>query len=451
MAVETKDSFKKNSLIMSLGAVTNVFVALFFSPILTRLYSQEEFGTYYIYLSIVSISSLVITGMYPHALVVPKFRREFLSLLKLCFGLVFIGFLLTTLVLVVGRLSILPLIGANDLVDIWYLIPIGLLLTSINTIFNNWNVRRKEFKRNALSNVFGSLSNKSFQLGYSTLNSSSFLGLVYSDIISNSIRIIILSVNNMYRDFFLILRISLKEVKHVAKEFIKYPSFLMASNFVNRFSSDIPLYIISSFYGAGAVGAFGFANQMLNIPFNVIGNSIAPVYFQRANELLIQNPEELKRLTLDSYNKMLWLGCLAFGFLSAFGDIIFSLVFSNDWKLSGQIAMILSVYFVFKLISSPFARIFRVVRKEELTLKVNMLIALLRGVCILIGVYFNNILILCAFYSLGNLIGYAYNNIKVFEVLRIPVSIILKRTSIIVSIIFTSMFSLRIVYNYLIT
>jgi len=69
-----KGSFRRNSLIMSSGAIVNIVVAFILTPIVTRLFSQEEFGIFYIYASIVAIASLVINGMYPHAF--PKEHRS---------------------------------------------------------------------------------------------------------------------------------------------------------------------------------------------------------------------------------------------------------------------------------------------------------------------------------------------------------------------------------------
>jgi len=423
-----KGSFRRNSLIMSSGAIVNIVVAFILTPIVTRLFSQEEFGIFYIYASIVAIASLVINGMYPHAFVVPKYKRDFLALLKVCFTLTFGGLLFFYLCIFLFGDWFCSILSAEAIIPFKYLLPIGLLVTTLNILFSNWNVRRKEFKKNASSNVVLSASAKGAQIGYGTLISGSFPGLIYSDIISKALATTILVSKTMAVDFALLKRITINEMKAIAIEFKKYPIYLLSSNFVNRFTSDIPIYILSSFFGLGAVGAFGFANTIMQIPFNVIGNSIAPVYFQRANELYLNDKESLKAFTIKSYDKMLLLGSLAYGFIFAFGDIIFKYVFSAEWELAGKLAMILSVYYVFKLISSPFARIFRVVRREEITLKVNIFLAVMRLVCLVLGLIFNNLYIAIVGFSFGNLLGYAYNNFEVFKIIGISRSHILTKT-----------------------
>ena len=448
--VGAKGSFRRNSMIMSSGAMVNIFIAFFLTPIVTRIYSKEEFGVFYIYMSIVAITSLVISGMYPHALVVPKFRSDFLALLKLCILTGLAGTTLFFVILFFAGSTLLPLAGANKLVEYWFLLPIGMFLTTLNVIFVNWNVRRKEFKKNVSSNVVKSISSKGYQIGYGTSFLAVFPGLIYSDIVSKSIGILLLWSKDMTIDLKLMSKIDKSEILRIGKEYIKYPTYLLGSNFVNRFTSDIPLYLLSSFYGAGAVGAFGFANMMLNIPFNVIGNSIAPVYFQRANELYLTDKDKLKSFTLKSYDKMLLLGCLAFGFIFAFGDVVFSFIFSAEWELAGNMARILSIYYVFKLISSPFARVLRVVGKEQLTLNYSIVLAVLRIGSFVSLYIFDSIFYVLIIFSISNLIGYLYVNYLVFRSLDIGYRQI--STGVInyaVPIFFVFSFLRLIVNNYL--
>ncbi len=420
-----RGSFRRNSLIMSSGAIINIIIAFVLTPIVTRIYDQKEFGVFYIFSSIVAISTLIINGMYPHALVVPKERKDFLALLKLCFMMTGIGIIIFSLFILVGGHWFLELIHGEQIGNYIYLMPVALLFSSLNVIFINWNVRRKEFKKNASSNVASSLVAKGTQIGYGTLLYDTFPGLIFSDIIAKIIGTIILFSKNMKAEFIYFKSISKKDVISSAKEYDKYPKFVLMGNFINRFTGDIPLYILSSFFGLGAVGAFGFANQMLSIPYNVIGNSIAPVYFQRANELYQKNKKALQDFTISSYNKMLLLGGLAFGFIFGFGDIVFKLVFSSEWQLAGQIARVLSIFYIFKLISSPFSRIFRVVRKEEYGMYINILIAMSRIVGIGVGILFKDILMTILFFSIGNIIGYFSTNLMVFKAINIHVKKIL--------------------------
>jgi len=430
---------------MSFGAFINIFISIGLTPIVTRLYSKDEFGIYYIYVSIVGIIAMTITGMYPQAFVVPRLKRDFLALYKFCLYATIFSVLLSTFVLNIFGDYFLGILGGEKLIPFKYYIPLGLLFTSLSAILINANVRRKEFKTNSSSNVALSVSNKSVQLAYGKFVGGSFSGLILADICGKILTTFILGFKNFGSDWRNIQDIKSHEVRSVLVEYKKYPLFVLTGNFFNRFTSDLPLYILTSFFGLGAVGAFGFANQMLAIPYNVIGNSIAPVYFQRANELYLHNKEALISFTISSYNKMLILGALAFGFIFGFGDILFAFIFGSEWKVAGEFARILSIYYVFRIISSPFSRVFRVVKKEEYGLLINIIIAFFRILGISIGVFFNNLLISVFLFAIGNLIGYLITNVLIFRAiglnnLKIFIPILFK-----ITLIYSLYYLLRII------
>ena len=144
-------SFRRNSLFMSGGAVLNICIAFILTPVVTRLYTKEEFGVFYIYASIIAIGTLIINGMYPHAFVIPNKKRNFLSILKFCLTTSIIGGLLFFIFLLLTGVWFFNQIGELKLFEFWFLIPIGLFISSLNIIFVNWNIRNKEFKQNASS------------------------------------------------------------------------------------------------------------------------------------------------------------------------------------------------------------------------------------------------------------------------------------------------------------
>ena len=166
-----------------------------------------------------------------------------------------------------------------------------------------------------------SASKKGGEILYGSTIGGLFLGLIIADLISKFIGMLILGSKNIMKDFKSLAGISYLEQKEQIIKFKNYPKFILSSNFLNKFTNDIPLYLLAAKFGEGAVGALNFANQMLKIPYNVIGNSIAPVYFQKANELHQTKPDELIKFTISTYTKILILGSLSYGIIFGFGDI----------------------------------------------------------------------------------------------------------------------------------
>ena len=70
------------------------------SPILTRIYTPEEFGVFALYMAIASILTVLVTGRYEMAILLPKKDRDAMSLVALSIALsFFISIILLIIVL----------------------------------------------------------------------------------------------------------------------------------------------------------------------------------------------------------------------------------------------------------------------------------------------------------------------------------------------------------------
>jgi O-antigen/teichoic acid export membrane protein len=210
-------------------------------------------------------------------------------------------------------------------------------------------------------------------------------------------------------------RIKWPEVKAVGLKYNKYPKHLLPGNLVNRYTSDLPIYLLTAYFSPAMTGAFVLANSVMNIPLNVLGNSIASVFLQRANELYIDDKEKLKSFAITTNKKLVLAGVVTFGVLFGFGDVIFEIVFGDEWFLAGQMAMILSVYFIFKLAAGPMAKVFRVVGKEEYSLYASVVLGVCRSLGVVLGVLTDNPLNTIIYFSAGSILGYLFTYMLVFR------------------------------------
>ena len=443
-------SFRRNSVIMSSGAVVNVVIGLGLSPIVSRMYSKEEFGIYYIYLSVITIGGLIINGMYNMAFVVPKREEDFLALLKFCLISSFFGSLIFLVFLVIARSPFLNWISAEELGHFAYLLPLGLFLSSLVVTFQNWNVRRKEFKTNSISSVVTGVTDRGSQIGFGLSLGSVFSSLIFSKILSDIMTLITLSKRTMISEIRGALSIPISQMKKTILEYVKYPKFILTGNFINRLSGDIPLYLFAATFDLRAAGAFGFATAILNVPYKVIGGSISTVYFQKATELYNKDKKLLQEFSKSSFMKMTFLGSLAFGFVFGFGDIIFNIVFSSEWNLAGRIARVLSLYYIFKIVSSPFSTVIRSVKKEEYGLYLNIVLSVSRVFGIFVGILTGDLIYAVIWFALGNVFGYLVSNFLIFKAQGLKYFESMANSCMIIFLIYGMFYGLRLLtYPYL--
>jgi O-antigen/teichoic acid export membrane protein len=92
--------FNKNVVMLFAGTAIAQAIPVAISPILTRLYSPEEFGLFALFFSISNLLGVIATARYELAIVLPKDEEDANKLEKLCYVIsVLIGLVLMVIVL----------------------------------------------------------------------------------------------------------------------------------------------------------------------------------------------------------------------------------------------------------------------------------------------------------------------------------------------------------------
>jgi len=138
--------FTKNILVLMSGTTTAQIISLLVTPILTRLFSPEEFGNYALFITITSILSILISLRYELAIMLPKEEKDARSIVKLSLiiSLIISSFLIIIIFVFNKQISIL--LSLEALHNWLYAVPVLLLSMGIYQIFNNYNNRINNYK-----------------------------------------------------------------------------------------------------------------------------------------------------------------------------------------------------------------------------------------------------------------------------------------------------------------
>ena len=126
--LKLKSEFNLNVLTLMLGTTIAQAIPIIISPILTRIYSPEEFGSLILFMSIVSILSVIVSLRYEKAIVQPLSDEDAISL-------VVISMLVTTGVSAVLAIlinifytQIQELLGNHEISILKYWVPFTVLI-----------------------------------------------------------------------------------------------------------------------------------------------------------------------------------------------------------------------------------------------------------------------------------------------------------------------------------
>jgi len=172
-----KNEFLKNSLTLFSGVSVAQAILLAITPILSRLYSNELFGIYFLFTSIIVILKILSTFRIELSIMLPKNDEDSINLLSLAFLVNIIMNMLFFFFILLFRIFIDSLFGEKSLNIFIYFIPLATFFVGISEILNHWNNRKKHYANISVSKISKSAGQASWNLALGFAKFSS-IGLI---------------------------------------------------------------------------------------------------------------------------------------------------------------------------------------------------------------------------------------------------------------------------------
>ena len=178
-----KSEFNRNILTLMTGTTIAQAIPIAISPILTRIYTPEDFGIFAIFLAITLIIGSIANGRYELAIMIPKKDEDAINIFALGFIITTsISLLLLVLVLIFQKYFIFLL--KNEEIGVWlYFVPISVFFFGIFNILNYFNNRKKNYKDISNANILKSIVAAIIQLSIGFIQQGA-TGLISGQIIS---------------------------------------------------------------------------------------------------------------------------------------------------------------------------------------------------------------------------------------------------------------------------
>ena len=140
-----KSEFAKNVLTLMTGTTIGQAIPVLVSPIVTRLYSPEEYGVFAIFLSITAILSVISTGRYEFAIVVTEEEETALNLTALSIIISFFLSVFSFALILAFDSEFSNLLGQPSIAIYLYFVPLALFLNGVYQTFAQLLNRKKEY------------------------------------------------------------------------------------------------------------------------------------------------------------------------------------------------------------------------------------------------------------------------------------------------------------------
>jgi len=368
--IKTNTLFK-NILWVAGGTVAAQAIGILTTPIVTRLYSPADFGIFTIFAAFIGIAGQISTMRY--SVTIPLAETEDIAdnVIKLCLLITFsLSLLLYLAFLLFGDLFVARYAVPQAAKYLW-LLPLCFLSAGLYETFSTWAQRKKYFQIIARTSLSQGISSAAIKIGLGWFGIKP-LGLLFGLLVSQlaGTGSLFLKYIKEKPNFF--RNLSWRSISHVAKRFHRFPLYQTWSRLLLALGAQLPAILMASFFGIKAAGLFGLAHSMISMPMNLVGQSVAKVYYAEIAQYGKARPDKILQLSKTIIKRMFFVGIIPMVVIMIASPWIFSLVFGKEWGDSGIYARLLAIIILTRFIASPVAHCFDVMEMQGTQLFLNV-------------------------------------------------------------------------------
>ena len=371
--------------LLSANVVAQVIGILVY-PLLTRLYGAEDFGLLNLFLSIGGILSLLSTGEYGSAILLPQRTSESAGVVRV--GLRVLGVWLLFIALSIPfSAPIANLFGAPELSCYWWLLVPYVGALGSWTLYNAWLTRHRQFGR-----VSGYQLNQS-TTGVLTKLLFGWLGWLRSGLIVSSVvspLIALVTSIGLSRGLFRGLWVHSEEsLWRLAKRYRRFPLFSMPRALLNNLSGNLPALILTPYFGLTEMGFFAMAMTLSFRPITMITSSIHQVLFER----VAQSVREGENVWLWLKKRWLQMAAVVVPLMIGLAVIMPWLVgrfLGSGWSETAVLIRYMMPWLTCVFLIAPLAFLSEVFGRQRLFLIIEIIYFVLRVLSMIIGIWIDS-------------------------------------------------------------
>ncbi len=361
-----KGKFISNVLTLMTGNGLSQLINIAGTLVLARLFAPDAFGSFALFVTLVSFLSVLGGGRYELAIMLPEKDEEAANVLFLAV-LVLTGVAgVSLLTVALFHTPIARLLG-DDRLNLWlWAAPFALFINGLYQVQGVWFGRMKRFRRLATGRVFQSSGTVLGQLGLLVVHPGGF-ALVGGWIIGQSIGTLFLVSQLLYSDGRFLWRArNWAVLREAMGRYRNFPIYKAPHSFVSNASSQLVVVILRMFADLNLVGLYSMAARAVYLPVTLVASSMNEVFYEKA-------ATELKHGRLERFvTRLLRIQLVLAGPLLVLvaydAKLIFGFLLGSKWVAAGSFAAILAFLSFLYFLTSWLDRLFDVRGRQKICL-----------------------------------------------------------------------------------
>ena len=379
------------------GAQLLILVA---APILTRLYTPDDFGVLAVYVGLLSFSVVIANLRYPLAVPLVKTERNALALVALCIVLVTASAMLLMAFVWTYGSWLTDQFGVSSLKPYLWVLPVGVLAVGIFQPFNYLALRKKRFSLIAKTRIVQTAAMLIVQtfggpFGVVSLLVGHIIGqaLGFSVLARSTTRIIDL------------ISVGSRRMWQVARSNWRYPAFSSLSAMLNTAGVALPPLLLAAFFSPSIAGIYALSHRVLEGPLSLVSSAVANVFFSQAAEE--KRSGTLAGLFTSIHRNLSVIALPPLLIVAIIGPESFEFVFGDEWRQAGEFARWLAIWTYMVFCCSPLSTLFFVLEKQAREFAFQFVLLSVRIGAIVVGAALGSAIQTIALFSVASAVCWA--------------------------------------------
>lgn len=355
-------TFVRNSAVLMSGNILGQAISLLFHLLLCRIYSPDDFGAFAVFMSYAGFMTIIATGGYHYAILLPDDDRTLGNVMKLCMCCVATTSILSLLLLMPAEIFLLPGYYDNGTADMFWLLPVYVASYGVWKIMEYWHVRQSNYRLLSAYQLSQNLASSVIKSALWQMRSG--IGLALGSVLGQITATVLCAAKNKKPLQILLSPYKSYELRKAARRYASFPKFSLARDGINYIASNSVYLVLAPFFGTYELGLFMMAATLSLRPLVLVNNAIGHNIMQSIADKL-----KTGQAILPAIKK--YLATSTAVMLPSFTALFFIvkplcvLLLGQEWEMSGTYLQYMLPWLCALAIFSPMANIPDLLQKQK--------------------------------------------------------------------------------------
>jgi cbb3-type cytochrome oxidase maturation protein len=390
-----KNQFARGVSVLVGGTASGQVLMVLAAPLLTRLFSPEDFGLLAVYGGLLALFMVVAALRYEIAIPLPEDEQTAANVTVLSLLAVTVSSLLTAVLVLFAGDTIAALLGVPALATHLWLLPLGVFFGGVYLAFHYWAVRHKQFGDIAGTRIKQVSTTLAIQLLGFELGP---VALLLGHASGHGMGCFTLGRNFLRSPH--LRQVSAAGILAAARRYRRFPLFSTWTGLFNTAGTQLPPLMLAALFSPVAAGLYTLAQRVLGVPMAVIGTAIGGVFLANATEA--RREGHLAPLVAKVHERLAQIAMPPALVILLAAPELFSLVFGELWHDAGHFAQWMVPWLYVTFVASPLSSLFDVLEQQKQELRFHVVLLATRIGSIMVGAMLDDLELTIALFSLGS-------------------------------------------------